>query len=146
MSNEVKNQSLGDYINARRVAMGWSFQDLTDNSGLHFSYWCKLEAGEYSAPSPRNLKIIARTLQVPIEDLYGLVGYDVPERLPSFKPYLRAKYDMPPDAVAQLESYFEFLRNHYGIPKDQPVYPPKLEKKVKPEPVVLPDDFLEGVR
>ena len=89
------------------------------------SYWSKLEAGQYEAPSPKHLKVIAKTLGVHIGDLYGLAGYDIPERLPTFKPYLRAKYQLPPEAVADLERYFELLRNHFGIPKDQPVFPPK---------------------
>ena len=126
ISKEMKNQTYADYVKTRRAELGLSLQDVTDISGLHFSYWCKIEAGNYSAPTPKYLKIIAKTLQVPIEDLYGLVGYDVPERLPSFTPYLRAKYDLPPEAIGDLERYFEFLRNQYGIPKDQPVFPPKV--------------------
>jgi hypothetical protein len=76
---------------------------------------------------------MARTLSTPIEDLYGLVGYDIPERLPSFRPYLRTKYSLPPEAVADLERYFELLRNYYNIAKDQPVFPPK-SKKAEPKP------------
>ena len=73
-------------------------------------------------------------LNVDFEDLYGLAGYESPERLPSFRPYLRAKYELPPEAVADLERYFELLRNYYGIPKDQPVYPPKKAIKPKGDP------------
>jgi hypothetical protein len=64
-------------------------------------------------------------LRVPVADLYGLAGYEIPEGLPTLQPYLRAKYDLPPEAVADLERYFELLRNYYGVPKDQPVFPPK---------------------
>lgn len=88
------------------------------------SYWTYLEAGRFARPSPEQLSIIARTLEVPLEDLYNLVGYRLPEGLPSLRPYLRAKYDLPPEAIAELERYFDFLRHQYGIPKDQPVFPP----------------------
>ena len=74
---------------------------------------------------------IARALKVDFEDLYSLAGYESPERLPTFQPYLRAKYELPPEAVADLERYFELLRNYYDIPKDQPVYPPKKASKPK---------------
>jgi len=131
---EKKNQTLGDYVKARRQSLGLSLSDVAEHSGLHFSYWSKLEAGQYDSPSPRHLQVMARTLDAPIEDLYGLVGYDIPERLPSFEPYLRTKYSLPPEAVADLERYFELLRNYYNIPKDQPVFPPKPKKSEPKSP------------
>ena len=124
MDNGEKNPTLGTFIRARRTSQGLSLSDVSARSGLHHSYWSKLENGMYQAPSPRHLQTIARTLDLSIEDLYGLAGYDIPERLPTFQPYLRAKYELPPEAVADLERYFTYLRNYYGIPDDQPVFPP----------------------
>lgn len=133
MSTEKKNQLLGEYIRDIRLSRGLSLNEVAQASGLHFSYWSKLENGVYDAPAPKHLLVIARTLRVSAEDLYGLAGYDIPSRLPTFKPYLRAKYgDLPPEAVADLERYLELLRSHYDIPKDQPVFPPKA--KPTPEP------------
>jgi hypothetical protein len=77
------------------------------------------------APSPNTLTGIAAALEVPLQDLYALAGYETPKGLPSFRPYLRARYNLPPEAIDQLESYFNFLRAQYGIPKDRPVFPPK---------------------
>jgi transcriptional regulator with XRE-family HTH domain len=131
MSKDKKNQTLGEYINQRRASQSWSLSDVAARSGLHLSYWSKLEAGQYDAPSPKHLQIIAKTLGVHFEDLYGLAGYESPERLPTFTPYLRAKYELPPEAVADLERYFELLRAYYGIPKDQPVFPPKKKTQGK---------------
>jgi transcriptional regulator with XRE-family HTH domain len=134
MATDKKNQTLGEYIRDRRVSRGLSLGDAAEVSGLHLSYWSKLEDGQYEAPAPKHLMAIARALNVDFEDLYGLAGYESPERLPSFRPYLRAKYELPPEAVADLERYFELLRNYYGIPKDQPVYPPKKAIKPKGDP------------
>jgi len=120
--------TLGEYVRVTRHARGWSLADVSRLSGLHHTYWSKLETGQYVSPSPRHLQTIGRTLGVSIEDLYGLAGYDIPERLPTFQPYLRAKYELPPEAVADLERYFELLRSYYDIPKDQPVFPPKGRK------------------
>jgi transcriptional regulator with XRE-family HTH domain len=120
-----RNQNLGEYVRERRLSLGLGYRDVADTSGLHYSYWNKLENGQYEQPAPKYLRIIAETLEVPVEDLLALAGYDLPERLPSFTPYLRAKYELPPEAVADLERYFDLLRNFYGIPKDQPVFPPK---------------------
>jgi transcriptional regulator with XRE-family HTH domain len=132
MAKDIKNRSLGVYIRDRRVSRNLSIYDAADISGLHPSYWSKLETGQYEAPSPKHLQVIARTLDVDIEDMYSLAGYDIPERLPTFKPYLRAKYDLPPEAIADLERYFDLLRSHFGIPKDKPVFPPKSKKSAKP--------------
>ena len=133
MTTDKKNQTLGEYIRDRRVSRGLSLADAAERSGLHLSYWSKLEDGQYEAPAPKHLMAIARALEVDFEDLYGLAGYESPERLPSFTPYLRAKYELPPEAVADLERYFELLRAYYDIPKDQPVFPPKKASKPKSE-------------
>jgi transcriptional regulator with XRE-family HTH domain len=129
---DTKNQSLGEYIKQRRVERGLSYADAAELSGLHLSYWSKLEAGKYEAPAPKHLMAIARALKVDFENLYSLAGYESPDRLPTFTPYLRAKYQLPPEAVADLERYFELLRNYYDIPKDQPVFPPKPKQNTRP--------------
>jgi transcriptional regulator with XRE-family HTH domain len=102
-----------------------SVSDAAEASDLDRSYWNRLENDYYKTPAPQHLSTIAEVLQVPLADLYGLAGYDIPERLPSLQPYLRSKYNLPPEAIADIERYFELLRNYYGIPKDQPVFPPK---------------------
>jgi transcriptional regulator with XRE-family HTH domain len=111
-----------------------TLSDAAALSGLHVSYWSKLETGHYKAPSPKHLQTIARVIDVRYEDLYGLAGYDTPERLPTFAPYLRAKYDLPAQAIGELERYFAMLRSFYDIPPDQPVFPPKPKDNDKPSP------------
>ena len=125
MAQGVGNHQLGEYIRTRRLSMGLSLADAAEASDLDPSYWNRMENGHYQNPAPPHLRAIAEVLKVPVEDLYGLAGYDVPERLPSFQPYLRAKYNLPPEAISDLERFFEYLRSYYGIPKDQPVFPPK---------------------
>lgn len=119
------NQQLGDFVRSRRLSMNLSLADAAERSDLDPSYWNKLENGHYQNPAPQHLSSIAEVLDVPIEDLYGLAGYELPKGLPSLQPYLRAKYDLPPEAIADLERYFAYLRSYYGIADDQPVFPPK---------------------
>jgi transcriptional regulator with XRE-family HTH domain len=125
MTKGYGNQTLGDYIRSRRSSVGLSLSDAADASDLDPSYWNKLENGHYNNPAPQHLSTIASVLGIPVADLYGLAGYEIPDGLPSFQPYLRAKYDLPAEAIADLERYFELLRNYYGVPEDQPVFPPK---------------------
>jgi transcriptional regulator with XRE-family HTH domain len=125
MTTDRKPQILGTFIRARRLSRELTLSDAAALSGLHVSYWSKLETGHYKSPSPKNLQTIASVIDVRYEDLYGLAGYDTPERLPTFAPYLRAKYDLPAQAIGELERYFAMLRSFYDIPPDQPVFPPK---------------------
>jgi transcriptional regulator with XRE-family HTH domain len=138
MTTENNNPTLSAFVKARRVALGLSANEAARRSGLHRGYWSKLESGAYVAPSPPTLAGIAKGLEVPIEDLYALVGFETPSGLPSLRPYLRARYDLPEAAIAQLEGYFRFLRDQFGIPQDQPVFPPK--PKVEERPAAEPDD------
>ena len=132
MRTEEKNQSLGDYVRARRESRQLDYYQAAERSGLDHTFWRKLEVGAYASPSARSLQAIAKTLKAPIADLYALAGYEPSVRLPSFRPYLRARYHLPHEAVADLERYFEMLRSYYGIPADVPVFPPKPAAKARP--------------
>lgn len=125
MKNRSRNESLGEVVRSRRTSRGMSIDQAAAASQLHSSYWRKLESGQYQTPAPKYLQIIGRVLAMPIEDLYALCGYEIPERLPSFTGYMRATTSLPPEAIRQLEVYMTFLRHQFGIPEDQPVFPPK---------------------
>lgn len=122
---ERPDSTLGDYIRRRRTAKGWTLDEAEAESNVDRTYWSKLELGVFKQPDPRNLARIADALDAPLEDIYALAGYTPAERLPGLKPYLRSKYHLPPEAIEQLESYFTFLRNQYGIPKGESVFPKK---------------------
>jgi transcriptional regulator with XRE-family HTH domain len=108
-----RSHQLGALIRQYRLARGLSQRAAADRMGYHHSYLAKLERGDYEAPRPQQLKAIARVLEVPIEDLYALAGYQVEGRLPDFAPYLRAKYELPDEAVERLEEYFQMLKERY---------------------------------
>ena len=122
---EIKNAALGEFIKTRRESLNITKADASRKSGLDYSYWVKLEAGIYQMPSPKALDLVADVIDCKPADLYALAGYRIEGELPNFAPYLRSKYYLPPEAIDQLESYFNFLRHQYGIPEDQPVFPPK---------------------
>lgn len=119
------NVPLGSFVKARRESKGLSRRQVADACGVDYSYIGKLESGEYRHPSPLVLDAIAREIGCKPTDLYVLAGYKIGGDLPGFGPYLRATTHLPPEAIDQLESYFAFLRSQYGIPEDQPVFPPK---------------------
>jgi transcriptional regulator with XRE-family HTH domain len=138
MRTGVDDNTLGEFVRAGRDAKRLSLAHAARLSGLDYKYWSKVESGGLQQPNPRYLTQIARTIDVSVDDLFGLVGYGVPERLPSFSPYLRTKYDLPPEAVADLERYFDMLRSYYDIPDEAPVFPPKPKAEPSSTPTPKP--------
>lgn len=124
-TTEKKNAPLGEFIKSRRLSRGMSRSGVATATGLDYSYIGKLESGEYRMPSPEALRLIAGAIGCKPNDLYVLAGYKIGGELPGFGSYLRSKYNMPPEAIDQLEVFFAFLRAQYGIDDDQPVFPPK---------------------
>lgn len=59
---------------------------------------------------------LARALDLAPEDLFTLAGFRLPDALPSFGPYLRARYgvELPPGARAALTEVFETLKKQSG--------------------------------
>lgn len=112
----IRGEKLGQLVRSHRQATGLSLRALARREGLDYSWLSRLEQGEYAAPSPQRLQRLARALDIDIEELYGLAGYVVSDRLPEFETYLRAKYDLPDQAVTQLDEYFQLLRDKYETP------------------------------
>ncbi len=133
MTERSKNRKLGDDIRERREARNLDIRNCAERSGFHRSYWNKLEDGHYNSPSPKHLRVIGKVLRCPLDDLYSLAGHTPSEELPTIGPYLRAKYDLPRGATAELERYFDYLRDYYGIPKGRRVYPPKPKSPTRPK-------------
>jgi transcriptional regulator with XRE-family HTH domain len=115
-SSKVKPASLGAFIRGQRAARHISQEQLAERLAIHRTYLSRLESGEYRRPSLELLQRIARVLEVDYRDLFTMCGYDRPEGLPSFVPYLRAKYPKLDDrAVWQLNEYFTLLKQTRGL-------------------------------
>ncbi len=82
---------------------------------MHHGYISRLEADDYHQPSPEKLQRIAAILELNYDDLFAIAGYHAPEGLPSFVPYLRAKYQMTDLDARQLDGYFRRYQRQHGI-------------------------------
>lgn len=117
MEPQKDMQELGETLRAARMAKGLSARKLAEASGLTHSFISKLESATYDSVSPDSLMALAQALDLAPEDLFTLAGFRLPEALPSFGPYLRARYgeELPPGARAALTEVFETLkRQHHG--------------------------------
>jgi len=99
--------SLARVISRHRKAAGMSQSALAKAISVPASTIMRLERGDVEAPDPDKIERIAAALSIEPEELF--VAYPAPERLPAFAPYLRAKYGMSAEAVAEAEQFFADL-------------------------------------
>ncbi|MDP9340533.1 MAG: helix-turn-helix domain-containing protein [Actinomycetota bacterium] len=109
----VDPHQLGDYVKRMRERRGFSVRGLAAAARVDATWLSRLEHGEYTSPDPRHLRLLAQVLEIETADLYVMAGYRGGEGLPGFVPYLRAKYDLPAEAIEQLQSHFELINEKY---------------------------------
>ncbi|HEX6700900.1 MAG TPA: helix-turn-helix domain-containing protein [Gaiellaceae bacterium] len=106
---------LGRWLREQRQAAGISKRELARRADMTDGTIVRIEQGAFDAPSPHKLARIAEALKLSLADVYSMAGYATPDDLPSFQPYLRRKYrDMPPGAVADLETAFRRIASKHG--------------------------------
>lgn len=112
---DQEESPLGSYLRQQRQTKGWSTRQLAAEVGVDMAQIVRLEQGRVQSPKAELLAAIAEQLELPMADVFGLAGFAVPTELPSFRPYLRAKYrDLPTGAVAELERSFQAIAKKYG--------------------------------
>ena len=105
----------GTYIKQVRQEKGLSSRALARAVGVNDSTIVRIEQGAIEAPRPNLLRAIARELDLPLSDVFAQADYVTPNDLPTFAPYLRAKYgELPPAAVAELQQSFDRIAQRYG--------------------------------
>lgn len=108
--------TLGSLLKAKREAGGLSLTQFAAQIGISRQYLSRLEHGEYAHPSARVLTRMIQRLGIHGEDLYALTGNLLPSELPSFGPYLRAKYpEWPEMARTELTQFYAFVKYKYKL-------------------------------
>jgi transcriptional regulator with XRE-family HTH domain len=110
---------LGAYVQRLRQERTLSVRGLAARAKVDFSWLSRLERGLIGSPDARSLWRIGRALNVEVADLYLEAGFGDAHGLPGFGPYLRAKYHLPPEAVAQLEAHFALINETYLARQDE---------------------------
>jgi transcriptional regulator with XRE-family HTH domain len=117
--NAADYQQLGEHIHALRTSKGLGLREAARLAGVDPTWLSRLEQGLYTSPNTQSLARVARGLGVDIEEFYVVLGLTNGDGLPGLVPYLRAKYDLPGDAIAQLDAHFRLLNEKYQ-PKGGP--------------------------
>jgi transcriptional regulator with XRE-family HTH domain len=114
--NPEQARRLGQRLRSRREELGLTVRELERLAKVDNGTIVRIEQGAFAAPRPDKLSRMAEALRLPLADVFALAEYVVPDELPTFAPYLRAKYGaLPARAVAEIERYFDDLSTRYGI-------------------------------
>jgi transcriptional regulator with XRE-family HTH domain len=108
--------ALGDRVKAKRIAAGLTLTQLAAALDVSRPYLSRLERGEYAHPSSQVLSRIIKWMGLSVEDAYALTGTMLPNDLPSFGPYVRAKHaDWPEHACRELELLYDYIKYKYSL-------------------------------
>lgn len=114
--NTARPTPLGTLLKEKREVMRLSQEMLAAKIGITRGFLSRIETGRHQRLNPMTLQRIAVTLSISCEDLYAITGYTLPDGLPDFIPYLRARHPgLPDEAIAELESYFRYILSKYGL-------------------------------
>jgi transcriptional regulator with XRE-family HTH domain len=102
-----RRHSLGRLIQEQRQARGLSQRALARATGLQNSTIMRLENGALERPDPLLLQRIARALDADLEDYYLLGDYPLPRGLPDLGVYMRTKYQLSDEEIAQVNKIIE---------------------------------------
>lgn len=119
MEPTADTNQLGRFIRQERERQGLSIRRLATTAGVDSTWLSRLERGDYASPDPRHLRELARVLEIDTNDVFAMAGYTGGEGLPNFAPYLRAKYDLPVEAIETLSELFEFINDKYSKTEEQ---------------------------
>lgn len=114
--NQEQAEELGKLLRERRQELGLSTHQLGAQVGVRQSTILRVEHGRFASPRPAKLARIAEALSLDLADVYVRAGYLLPDGLPSFEPYLTAKYrNLPESAVVELVGHFDELAARHGV-------------------------------
>ena len=115
----MEGQQIGRMVREARERRGLSLAELGRRSGVDRAGIWRIEQGKLaSRPSPETLSKLAAALDISPKNLYLAAGYAATTRLPTLRPYLRAKYGhLPPDKLDEMARYFERIEAEYGHKK-----------------------------
>jgi transcriptional regulator with XRE-family HTH domain len=105
--------TLGGYIQQARERAGLSLRNLEAITGISRPMLNRLEHDQIDNPSPDVLHRLANALELDSDDLFAFVGYRPSTKLPSLAPYLRSKYQLPPNAIAEASEALQGILEKY---------------------------------
>lgn len=104
--------TLGARIRESREAQGLGIRQLARLIEVAPSQVLRYESDAIT-PSPPTLIALAGQLELPVRELFELAGRPLPQEPSSLPAMLRADYDLPPEAVAEVEAHIAAVAARY---------------------------------
>ena len=112
----MEELTLGGRLRAAREAQELDRKQLARLLEVAPSQVTRWELGE-QMPSPRVLIGLAEQLELRASDLFSLAGVPIPTDLASLPAMLRAEYELPPDAIAEIQEHIAAVAEQYRATK-----------------------------
>lgn len=109
---EVQARELGRLFKRARRAKKLSLRGLDELSGVTYGWLTRLEHGTMTTPAPSKLTAVAEVLGIPPERIDRITRGQVSRDLPPIRTYFRAKYQLSPQEIAQIEELFDQIRRN----------------------------------
>jgi transcriptional regulator with XRE-family HTH domain len=104
---------LAQTLRKAREATGMSVRQLAAQSGVSKSTISKFERDGSGAA--HNLLALARALELRASDLFSQAGKPLPRLGPNLPAMLRAEYDLPPEAIKEIQANIEQVARKYKM-------------------------------
>jgi transcriptional regulator with XRE-family HTH domain len=121
----MSKKSLGDTLRRARQQQGLGVRQLARLVEVAPSQVARWESNELTPTGPK-LVALAQQLELRASELFTLAGRPIPEDRASLPAMLRADYELPPSAIAEIESYIAEVAKRY--PTDQSAKTSKSQK------------------
>lgn len=105
------SERLGGMLRRARETAGLSIRQLEAQSGVARSVISRFE--REGTGSANNLLALARSLELRASDLFSQAGRALPKFNPSLPAMLRAEYDLPPEAIKEIQQNIELIARKY---------------------------------
>jgi transcriptional regulator with XRE-family HTH domain len=107
---EVQARELGRLFKQARRTRKLSLRGLDELSGVSYGWLSRLERGRMITPAPSKLTRVAEVLGIAPERIDRITRGRVSRDLPTIRTYFRAKYQLTPQEITQIEELFDQIR------------------------------------
>jgi transcriptional regulator with XRE-family HTH domain len=110
---EVQTRELGRLVKRARGIRRLSLRALDELTGVSYGWLSRLERGQMIAPAPSKLTKVAEALSIPPERIDRITRGRISRDLPPIRTYFRAKYQLSPQEITQIEEVFDRIRRSH---------------------------------
>lgn len=111
---------LGEHLRQARHRRGMSAADLAELTDMNDATIVRIENGKIANPAADKLTRIAEALGLDVGDVFAMAGYGATATLPTLPLYLRSKYDLPTEALDQIEHFAAKVAKRHGVSLNGP--------------------------